>query len=813
MWRWRLIRAGFQRIVLNLIARCGSSSRFKWPGIRIVLTLCCMSLPITLQAANTGTITGRISDPTGAVLPGARVECVAGTKTSSTTTDQGGQYRFEHLPLERFTLSVEASGFTRVEYMGELHDSTPLIHNIVFKSISEAQQITVIEERAADGPGRSDTHYKLAEDFFERTPIANPQQAMSAVVESVPGVVPEENGRIHVRGSEVQPQFVLDGIPLSANVSGTFATALDTENLESAQVITGNIPPEFGDKVAAVVNLNTKSGLQMPWRGSLAFSGGSFNSRAVDLEIGGHVRNIGIFVTADGSQSSRFLDPPEIESFHNRGGLAHLFSRLDWQPTRRDILRISLAMDGTGFQVPNLLEQQIEGQKQRQELRGNYQALNLTHSFDVTTLGDFSIYRRSLGAKLLDPELTGAPFFITEHRQQREEGLSANISKEWSGNFLKGGFEVQRLPLNERFTLAVRDAADVDSDQPVAAFSLTRPFQFAEKRTGTKAAWYLHDRVRIGEHLTADLGLRGDYYDLLVHDTALSARLGIAYRVGGSNTVIRASYNRLFQTPPLENLLLSSSSKLAVVSEKNAPDNVRRVPAERQNSYEFGVQQPLGSHLRVDVSRYIKNIKSFLDDQQLFTTGVVFPVALAGADIRGTEVRLDLLPVRGVSAYASYANARSTATGPLLGGLLLSTEAEGELVSGGQFRADQDERNELQFGITFTHKSGAWLNFTGRHDSGLPANFEADDLPSFDPLIQRQLDAERLRIRPHTVLSATTGVELRRETRYPIGLQLSISNLTDQFYLHNFHSVFSGTHIGRPREIVGKIIFRWNGTK
>jgi hypothetical protein len=225
--------------------------------------------------------------------------------------------------------------------------------------------------------------------------------------------------------------------------------------------------------------------------------------------------------------------------------------------------------------------------------------------------------------------------------------------------------------------------------------------------------------------------------------------------------------------------------------------------------YEFGVEQPLGSHLRIGVTRYIKNSRNSSDDQQLFTTTIVFPVAVAGADIRGTEVRADLLPWRGWSGYLSYANARATASGPLVGGLFLGHE-EGKLTgSGAKFAADQDERNEAQVGTTYNHRSGASLNFTARYDSGIPTEFDIVDFAGFDSRIQQQLDPVRLRLKPRTVMNTSAGLELMRESRFPISLEVGINNLTNHFYLYNFQSVFSGTHVGRPREIAARIVFHW----
>jgi len=255
-------------------------------------------------------------------------------------------------------------------------------------------------------------------------------------------------------------------------------------------------------------HLATKSGLGAPWRGALAFSAGSLETSAIDAEAGGQIKKVGIFLTADASNSHRFLDPPEIQNFRNRGGLVHVFGRFDWQASRNDVVRLSLSSNGSGFQVPNLLVQEEEGQRERQELRDDYEALHWTHVFNSTTVGDLALFRRSSTAKLLDPDLTGSPFFIEQHRNQRTEGLHASLSKDWARHAVKVGVEGSRLPLSERFTLAVTDPEDVDPDSPVLAYTLDQPFLFNAKHTGTRASWYVQDHVRITQHFSADVGLR-----------------------------------------------------------------------------------------------------------------------------------------------------------------------------------------------------------------------------------------------------------------------------------------------------------------
>src|SRR5262249_37523451 len=145
----------------------------------------------------------------------------------------------------------------------------------------------------------------------------------------------------------------------------------------------------------------------------------------------------------------------------------------------------------------------------------------------------------------------------------------------------------------------------------------------------------------------------------------------------------------------------------------------------------------------------------------------------------------------------------------LVGGLFLGHEDDTLTGSGAKFAADQDERNEAQLGATYSHHSGAWLNLTARYDSGIPTEFSLDDFAGFDPRIQGQLDSVRFRLKPRTLINLSGGLELRRESHFPISMQMGVNNLADHFYLYNFQSVFSGTHIGRPREVSARIVFHW----
>ena len=132
---------------------------------------------------------------------------------------------------------------------------------------------------------RSSSDTDINQSILERPKGASPSRAIKSIVATAPGFVTDDNGRMHPRGSESQVQYVVDGIPVTDNMSAIFSTSLDARTLRTVEVLTGGIPAEFGDKLAGVINVNTRSGLEGPTQGGLSFSGGSFSTGEVAADF------------------------------------------------------------------------------------------------------------------------------------------------------------------------------------------------------------------------------------------------------------------------------------------------------------------------------------------------------------------------------------------------------------------------------------------------------------------------------------------------------------------------------------------------
>jgi hypothetical protein len=359
---------------------------------------------------------------------------------------------------------------------------------------------------------------------------------------------------------------------------------------------------------------------------------------------------------------------------------------------------------------------------------------------------------------------------------------------------------------------------DADGFNPnLLPFDLTRggtPFVFSGSRTGTYGALYAQDTAKLG-NLTLNAGVRYDHNHLFETETLLGPRLGVAYYVPATKTVLRASYDRMFITPEYENILLSSSDAAGSLVPPEVQES-RQLgfgrltnPSEKHDAYTAGLQQGLGSNLRLDVSYWKRKVDNAADQDQFFNTGIVFPLNFKGGDLSGWNARLDFGPAQGVRGYLSVGHVKAIYDPPFVGGLFLDVGAL-DSVTAGPFLIDHDQDLQEQLGLFWDiPRSGFWVGVTERYDSGLVTDAGAieDVLGSSDtayaaPYIR--FDESPQRVKPRTVWNLSLGARLR-QYGLPFEVQLDFLNATDEKGLYNFQSVFGGTHVIPPRTLAGRV--------
>jgi outer membrane receptor protein involved in Fe transport len=308
----------------------------------------------------------------------------------------------------------------------------------------------------------------------------------------------------------------------------------------------------------------------------------------------------------------------------------------------------------------------------------------------------------------------------------------------------------------------------------------------------------VQDLIRLG-NWTLNVGVRWDHYRLLVDQNAVSPRLGAAWFWKAADMVFRASYDRIFQTPAFENLLLSSSAAVASLS-----DSVLRLPvrASEGNFYEAGFAKGLFGKARLDANYYRRAVNNFADDDLLLNTGVSFPIAFRQAQIHGIEVKLEVPRWGPVSGFVSYSNMLGIGFFPVTGGLFLGSDAAGVLNTTDRFPISQDQRNTVRSRFRYQVSPRIWVAMGASYGSGLPVEFAgtyADALAQYGSRIVSHVNFDRGRVQPSFALSASAGVILWQKEKQSIRLQGDIQNITGRLNVLDFTGVFSGTALGTPR--------------
>jgi outer membrane receptor protein involved in Fe transport len=358
--------------------------------------------------------------------------------------------------------------------------------------------------------------------------------------------------------------------------------------------------------------------------------------------------------------------------------------------------------------------------------------------------------------------------------------------------------------VTERFGYDITDPAAFDDE-------IARSFAFSDEATDREHALFVQDRISAGAW-TIKAGLRWDAYRFVVDETALSPRIAAAW-APNPGFVLRASYDRAFQTPATENLLLASSPDVEAI----APSVVRLpVRPSRGNFSEIAVSKSLGRALRADASWFDRRMDDFADDDLLLNTGVSFPIAFRRGFVHGAELKLDARPARrslaegarwdALSGFVSYAWMCGEAELPVTGGLFLGDEANlGE--PGDRIAISQDQRHTLRGRAAAQLSPRGWLAVSGAFDSGLPFEDVEDvnDVAGTPPEILAQVNLETGRVRPVATFDLSAGWTLRKRERARIELQADVRNVTNRLRVINFAGVFSGTALAAPRSLAARL--------
>ena len=272
----------------------------------------------------------------------------------------------------------------------------------------------------------------------------------------------------------------------------------------------------------------------------------------------------------------------------------------------------------------------------------------------------------------------------------------------------------------------------------------------------------------------------------------------------GSGLAMHFSYDRVFQTPSFENILLSSSTAV----ESLDPKSFLRLPVKPSEGdyFEGGLSKAFFGKIRFDANYFRRDVRNYADDDQIDNTGISFPISFRKAIIYGAEGKLDLPEWKKFSGFLSYSYEVGNAWNPVTGGLFLGDNAiAAESHISGHFPDSQDQRNTARGRLRYQVHPRFWLASGIQYDSGLPFQFDGDPstvLAQYGQQVLDRINFARGRIYPSFLVNASAGADVYKSDRVNVRLQADGQNLNNVLNVINFGGLFSGNAIGPSRSVM-----------
>jgi len=765
------------------------------------------SASLLFGQTKSGELRLRVTDPSGTGVKAAvQMASEANQYRQSLVTNNDGALVLQHLPYGIYQLAVSRAGFAVATSSIEIRSSIPTVQSVQLQLAPVNQSVEVNAANTLIDPDQAGVVNRLGSDFIQHRLGSIPGRSIQDLVNSQPGWLYEGNAVLHPRGSEYQTQFVIDGIPLTDNRSPSFGPEIEADDVQSMSIYTAGIPAEYGRKMGGVVELNTLEDAQPGFHGQVVLSGGSFDT------LGGFGQGQyawagnSLGLSAGGDMTNHYLNPVVPENYTNTGTVEDFSVRYERELTARDRVNVILRQELSRYELPNERVQQaphanpfdptspLGSQLQNANNFETMAVVSYQHTFAPDVVADFRGMARD-NANRVYSNVYSTPIEVFQHNWFREAYFKGTVVISHGRHEIKSGAESDNTFLHENFSYAITDNTQFDPGTPLR-------FGFAAHHPDLEQAVFVQDQVRLG-NWTANAGVRWDHYQLLLNRQAVSPRVALARYFPSAGLVLHAAYDRVFQTPSFENILLSSSTAATTLDTISLQ---LPVPPSVGNYLEAGLTQTLFKRLRLDANYFERFVNNYADDDQIDNTTISFPIAFRKAIIYGGEGKLEFPESHGFSGFLSYSYEVGNAWFPVTGGLFLGDNAD--IPNSGHFPGSQDQRNTLRGRVRCRISPRLWIAGGIHYDSGLPFDFQgtADQaLAQYGPQVVGRVDFVAGRIEPSFQLNASAGTDVYKSDRLAVRFQVDGENLTNVLDVIDFGGLFSGNAIGPSRSFALRV--------
>src|SRR5271169_2547696 len=248
----------------------------------LVLVSC---LAIAVQADTVGSISGTITDQSGAVIPDTTITALNldTTVQQTTKTNANGFYNFTALPVGRYEIEILREGFEPYKRTGLVIDVNSQLRADVSLSMGGQTEEVVVSETAVNvetvdtnlGDVVSGTQIvtiplngRSYTDLLSIQPGVSPVTSLtptSVIMSGVTGTINPSGdanpGNVSIDGQrESANGFMVNGIDVQEHMNGGTSVIPNLDSIDQFRVLTNNFDPEYGNYNGGMVTVVSKSG-------------------------------------------------------------------------------------------------------------------------------------------------------------------------------------------------------------------------------------------------------------------------------------------------------------------------------------------------------------------------------------------------------------------------------------------------------------------------------------------------------------------------------------------------------------------------
>ena len=720
-----------------------------------------------MQTANAiviATVRGVVHDTSHRPISGASVviAAVASQYSIKVESDATGTFEVNSLPIGEYRLTVTAAGFaTHQEQLLVRSGSAPVLHFGLLPA-GPHETVEVSDQEIPLETTTSTVETTIARQQIESYAGMDQSNSLRVITQFVPGsyVVHDQ---LHVRGGH-QVTWAIDGVPLpNTNIATNVGPQFDPKDMDYLEASTAGYPADYGDRTYGVFNVATRTGFERDRQGELVASYGTYNTTNDQISMGDHSERLAWYASGNGNRTDYALAPPTYQNLHNTGDGGGGFTSLIFNKTAQDQFRLDGGFRADFYQVPNDAYQEAAGIRDRDREQDGFAIGSWTHSVGQGTLLTVSpFFHANRAAYVGGPD---DPLSTTDDRISYYEGGQTVFSQvKGPSNFRAGVYAFAQQD--------DRSFAVTSSDPTVT------PFHQSIAPHGQVDAAFVEEQWKVMPWWSVNGGLRFTYFDGSFSEHAWDPRVGTAVTLPRLGWVLRGSYSRYYQAPPLDTV----SGPVLEFAQTQDLDFLP-LHGERDEQYDVGLVVPYRGWI-ASFDNFRTSAHNFFDHDAIGNSNLFFPLTIDRARIRGWEANVRSPELKYHShAHLIYSNQQAEGFGSVTGGLTDFSPPEE-----GGFYLDHDQRNSLTAGIDSSLPWRTTAAFDFIYGSGFLDGDGPQHLPSY----------------------TTFDLALNKSIGESWTIRAMGTNITNKRYQVDLSNTFGGSHVGDPRMLSLEVRYRFH---